>query len=166
MYLGDKRVWDMKPVAAPHWQNIIMETAEENGMPYSQIYLKSIHNQLSDIFNYAVRFYGLPENPAAKAENTGKEKFGEVLVWMKEEYLQFIAVLKNKPASYQAFETLYWSCLMFGEMHALTTTDFDFERKLIYVTKSFQSTRGRGCFPISINAGKKTSSPPGSLLPS
>ena len=50
-------------------------------MPYSPIYLKTIHNQLGAMFNHAVQFYGLPENHVAKAGNMGKEKCGEVLVW-------------------------------------------------------------------------------------
>lgn len=87
-------------------------------------------------------FYGLPENPAAKAGNMGKEKCGEVLVWTKDEYLQFIETLKDKPASYYAFETLYWCGLRLGEMLALTPSDFDFERKIIHVTKSFQRIKG------------------------
>ena len=97
----------MKLVDVLHWQNVIMETTDENGMPYSPVYLKTIHNQLSAMFNHAVRFYGLPENPAAKTGNMGKEKCGEMLVWTKDEYLQFIETLKGKPASYYAFETLY-----------------------------------------------------------
>ena len=101
-----------------------------------------IHNQLSAIFNHAVRFYGLSENPAAKAGNMGKEKCGEVLVWTKDEYLQFIETLKEKPASYYAFETLYWCGLRLGEMLALTPADFDFEQKIIYVIKSFQRIKG------------------------
>ena len=114
-HFGDKRVRDVKPVDVLRWQNIIMETTDENGMHYSPVYLKTIHNQLSAIFNHAVRFYGLSENPAAKAGNMGKEKCGEVLVWTKDEYLQFIETLKGKPASYYAFETLYWCGLRLGE---------------------------------------------------
>ncbi len=29
---------------------------DENGIPYSPVYLKTIHNQLSAMFNHAVRF--------------------------------------------------------------------------------------------------------------
>ena len=72
----------------------------------------------------------------------GKEKCGEVLVWTKDEYLQFIETLKGKPASYYAFETLYWCGLRLGEMLALTPADFVFERKIIHVTKSFQRIKG------------------------
>ena len=141
-YFGDKRVRNVKPVDVLHWQNIIMKTTDENGMPYSPVYLKTIHNHLSAMFNHAARFYGLPENPAAKAGNMGKEKCGEFLVWTKDEYLQFIETLKDKPVSYYAFETLYWCGLRLGEMLALTPVDFDFERKIIHVTKSFQRIKG------------------------
>ena len=69
----------MKSVDVLHWQNTIMETTDENGIPYSPMYLKIIHNQLSAMFNYAVHFYGLSENSAAKASNMGKEKCGKCL---------------------------------------------------------------------------------------
>ena len=46
-YFGDKRVRNVKPVDVLHWQNIIMKTTDENGMPYSPVYLKTIHNHLS-----------------------------------------------------------------------------------------------------------------------
>ena len=39
--------------------------------PYSQTYLKTLHNQLSAIFNHAVRYYELRSNPAAKVGNMG-----------------------------------------------------------------------------------------------
>lgn len=141
-YFGDKRVRDVKLVDVLHWQNIIMEITDENGMPYSPVYLKTIHNQLSAMFNHTVRFYGLPENPAAKAGNIGKEKCGEVLVWTKEEYLQFIEALRDRLVSFYAFETLYWCGLRLDEMLALIPSDFDFERKIIHVTKSFQRIKG------------------------
>ena len=47
---------------------------EENGKGYSQTYLKSLHNQLSAIFNHAVKYYELKNNPAVKAGNMGKKE--------------------------------------------------------------------------------------------
>ena len=46
------------------WQNEIMKYRDENGVGYSETYRKTIHNQLSCIFNHAVRFYNLKSNPA------------------------------------------------------------------------------------------------------
>ena len=82
---------DIKPIDVLHWQNEMLAVRDENDMPYSPVYLKTIHNQLSAIFNHAVRFYGLHDNPAAITGNMGKEKAGEVLIWTKEEYQQFVA---------------------------------------------------------------------------
>ena len=141
-YFGNRQLSAIKPLDVLHWQNEIMEIRDENGMPYSPMYLKTIHNQLSAIFNHAVRFYGLKENPAAKAGNMGKEKAGEVLIWTKDEYSRFINALKERPVSYMAFETLYWCGIRLGELLALTPTDFDFERKILYVTKSYQRIDG------------------------
>ena len=57
-------------------------------------------------------------------------------------YQRFIKTLRDNPVSYYAFETLYWCGLRLGEMLALTPADFDFERKIIHVTKSFQRIKG------------------------
>ena len=120
----------------------MLDVHDKNGMPYSPVYLKTIHNQLSAILNHAVRFYGLQNNPAAITGNMGKEKHGEVLIWTNEEYLQFIAAMKDRPASFIAFETLYWCGLRLGELLALTQEDFDFKHKIIHVTKSYQRING------------------------
>ena len=80
---------------------------DEKGKPYSSVYLKTIHNQLSAIFNHAVRYYNLRSNPAAKAGNMGSEERTEMLFWTKAEYLKFAEVMMDKPLSYYAFEVLY-----------------------------------------------------------
>ena len=41
------------------WQNELLAYRDENRKPYSQTYLKTVHNQLSAIFNHAVRHYDL-----------------------------------------------------------------------------------------------------------
>ena len=50
-------------------------------MGYSPTYLKTINNQLSAIFNYAVRYYDLKSNPCAKAGSMGKSKAEEMDFW-------------------------------------------------------------------------------------
>lgn len=67
-----------------------------------------------------------------------KEKTGEILVWTQEEYLQFSTVIKDRPASFVAFEILYWCGLRVGELLALTTNDFDFENNIMRITRSYQ----------------------------
>ena len=125
------------------WQNEMIAYRDEKGKPYSPTYLKTIHNQLSAIFNHAVRFYELPSNPAAKAGNMGKEKSKEMLFWTKEEYLKFSEAIMDKPASFYAFEVLYWCGLRIGELLALTLDDVDFEKKTIRINKSYQKIEGK-----------------------
>ena len=56
------------------WQNEMLNHKDENGKPYSPVYLKTVHNQLSAIFNHAVRYYNLRENPCKKAGSMGKKE--------------------------------------------------------------------------------------------
>lgn len=56
------------------WQNELINYRDKNGTPYSPVYLKTIQNQLSAIFNHAVRYYNLKENPCVKAGCMGKKK--------------------------------------------------------------------------------------------
>lgn len=71
------------------WQNELLAYRDENRKPYSQTYLKTVHNQLSAIFNHAVRHYDLRSNPASKAGNMGTEERKEMKFWTKDEYKKF-----------------------------------------------------------------------------
>lgn len=125
------------------WQNELINYKDDNGKPYSPVYLKTIHNQLSAIFNHAVRYYNLKENPCQKAGSMGKKKNREMLFWTKEEYLKFADAMMDKPMSYYAFEMLYWTGIREGELLALTSADFDFEKRTVTINKSFQHLNGR-----------------------
>ena len=129
---------DIKVSDVVAWQNKLLNMADENGARYSLVYLKTVHNQLSAIFNHAVRFYDLPTNPAAKAGNMGKEKTREMLYWIKDEYIKFSEEIMDKPVSFYAFEMLYWCGLRLGEMLALTPSDFNFEKGIVRINKSYQ----------------------------
>jgi len=89
-----------------------------------------------------VRFYDLKSNPAAKAGSIGKKEADEMLFWTKDEYLKFAESMMDKPVSYYAFEMLYWCGLRMGEMLALTPQDFDFNKKTVSVSKSYQRIKG------------------------
>ena len=125
------------------WQNEIRSLTDFKGKPYSATYLKTVHNQLSCIFNHAIRYYGLQINPAAKAGNMGTEERREMLFWTKDEYLKFADVMMDKPISYYAFEMLYWCGIREGELLALTPKDFDFEKETLTVNKSYQRLKGK-----------------------
>ena len=120
------------------WQNEIRELTDCHGRPLSKTYLKTVHNQLSAIFNHAIRYYGLQINPAQKAGNMGVEEKKEMLFWTKDEYTKFSEAMMDKPLSYYAFEMLYWCGIREGELLALTPADFNFERGTVSINKSYQ----------------------------
>lgn len=142
-YFRLKRMCEIKVADVIAWQKELMCYRDENDQPYSPGYLKTIHNQLSAIFNHAVRYYDLPSNPAAKAGNMGREKHREMLFWTKAEYLKFSEAMMDKPISFFAFEMLYWCGIRLGELLALTIGDFDFENQTVRINKSYQRIDGR-----------------------
>ena len=129
---------EIKPTHARQWQNSLTSYRDESGKPYSQTYLKCINNQLTAIFNYAVKYYGLKENPCHKAGSMGKKHADEMLFWTKDEFQTFIESMKDRPASYTVFMTMYYTGIREGELLALTPSDIDFEKKTLTVNKSYQ----------------------------
>ena len=129
---GNKRVNDITAADIRQWQNELIK------MGYSPTYLKTINNQLSAIFNYAVRYYDLKSNPCAKAGSMGKSKAEEMDFWTGEEFRKFIDSVMNKRLSYMAFMILYWTGMRLGELLALNPKDVDLEKRTISITKSYQ----------------------------
>lgn len=142
-YFGKRKLSEITAKDVMDWQNAIRGLTDAKGKPYSPTYLKTVHNQLSALFNHAVRYYGLQVNPAAKAGNMGVEERREMLFWTKEEYLKFADAMMDKPLSYYAFEMLYWCGIREGELLALTPADFDFEKRTVSINKSYQRLNGQ-----------------------
>ncbi|MDR2046343.1 MAG: site-specific integrase [Clostridiales bacterium] len=142
-YFGKRQMSEIQPKEIIAWQNEMINFKDANGKPYSPVYLKTLHNQLSCIFNHAVKYYGLMLNPAAKVGNMGKAKSKEMLFWTKGEYLKFADAMMDKPVSFYAFEVLYWCGIREGELLALTPADFDFEKRMLSISKSYQRLKGR-----------------------
>ena len=142
-YFGKQKMSNITAQQIITWQNELMNYKDENGKSLSPVYLKTINNQLSAIFNHAVKYYNLRENPCKKAGSMGKKKNREMLFWTKEEYLKFAEVMMDKPLSFYAFEMLYWCGIREGELLALTPADFDFEKCTVSITKSYQRLNGQ-----------------------
>ena len=124
------------------WQNELIAYKDENGVGYSMTYRKTMHNQLSCIFNHACKFYNLRNNPARQAGCMGREESKEMLFWTTEEYKRFSEAIIDKPMSYYAFEMLYWTGMRLGECLALTMADFDFNKNTVRICKSYQRLEG------------------------
>ena len=85
-YFAKRKLSEITAKDIMRWQNEIREMRDCHGKPLSKTYLKTVHNQLSAIFNHAARFYGLNLNPARQAGNMGAEERKEMLFWTREDY--------------------------------------------------------------------------------
>ena len=131
-YFGQKRVNDITAADIRRWQSELIKKG------YSPTYLKTINNQLSAIFNYAVKYYDLKGNPCTKAGSIGKSRAEEMSFWTIDEFRQFVDCVMDKRQSYMSFMILYWTGMRLGELLALTPADIDLEKHTISITKSYQ----------------------------
>lgn len=116
------------------WQN------ERIAKDYSNFYLDRMQNLITVLFNYAVDYFNLAENPCHKAGRMGKR---EVVVnfWTKDEFDRILATMGDDPTAHVSFSLLYYSDIRFGEFLALTPKDFDFEKNTFDITKSLQRVK-------------------------
>lgn len=136
-YFKDKPVNSITPADIRKWQ------AEMLTQGYADTYLRTVYNQLNAVFNYAVTFYNLRENPCHKAGSIGKKNAQEMKYWTKEEFDKFIVAVSNKPTSKVIFTTLFYTGLREGELLALTPADIDFQNRTLRVNKSYQRIEQR-----------------------
>ena len=142
-YFKDRKIDEIKSRDIVSWQNELLTHQKKNGEPYSPTYLKSVHSQLSAIFNHAVKYYGLRNNPAKMAGGMGKEESKDMQFWTQKEYLTFSEAVMDKPMSFYAFEMLYWTGIREGELLALTPADFNFETGTVSINKTYTRIEGR-----------------------
>ena len=89
---GPMRLCDVKAADVVRWENWLLE------QNLSQSYLHTICNQFSAIFNHAVRFYRLPQNPMLAAGKVGsKRPEKEMLYWTPAEFKRFSQAIEDKP---------------------------------------------------------------------
>lgn len=143
-YFSTKKVNSISTNDVMQWQTKILKTIDpQTGTTYKKSFLKTIHNQLNAILNFAVRYYGLASNPAHIVGNMGNDREVEMNFWTKDQYLQFRECMMDEPLFYYAFECLYWLGIREGEMLALTPSDFDFEKKEVRINKTFYILNGK-----------------------
>ena len=134
-FFGHMACDEITPAQIRKWQN---ELVNQN---YRPTYLRIINNQLTAIFNFAVKYYGLPSNPVKRAGSMGKCHADAMQFWTVEEFQKFIASVKN-PAYKTIFSLLFWTGMRIGEALALNYNDFDFHKQLVHVTKSYAKVNG------------------------
>lgn len=143
-YLGNKKLNEISSADVLSWQNEMMKMVNKRtGQPFEKSYLKTLHNQLSAILNFAVKYYNIPQNSAAVVGNMGTDKEISMNFWTLEQYKKFNTEIMEQPLYYYCFEVLYWTGIREGELLALTINDIDFENKLISINKTFHHLNGK-----------------------
>lgn len=134
-FFENMKVKEIKPIHIRKWQSDLLKT------DYSKTYLKSIYNQLTAIFNYAVRFHNLDKNPCHVAGSIGKKDADEMQILTLQEFNKMIDYVTDKENKF-FYIVLFWTGMRKGELLALTYEDVDFENKTISINKNFQIVRG------------------------
>jgi integrase len=130
-YFRDQDVLDITPAKIRQWQNELI------GKGYAATYLKTINNQMTAVFNFAVKYHGLKQNPAMVAGSMGKRSADEMNFWTLDEWDQFIAGMEGDLTASTAFNILFWTGMREGELLALSLNDVDFPRGGIHIRRSY-----------------------------
>lgn len=125
-------------ITPPHVRKWQSELLSEGLAP---TYIRTINNQISAIFNYAVRYYALQVNPARLAGSVGKKNAEEMNFWTVEQFAAVHEKVHTIPAR-TGLSVLFWTGLRIGELLALTPRDLNLDAGTLSVSKSFQLIDG------------------------
>ena len=133
-YLGNLKLKDLNPMILRQWQNEIIKL---NLRPST---LNTIHVHCSNLLNFAIKYYGLKENPLRLIGSIGKKESSKNF-WEIEEFNKFIKTIYNN--KYRViFSLLFFSGMRIGELLALNIGDFDFKNNTISINKSKMISTG------------------------
>ena len=119
-YFKDKPINQIKAADIRKWQGIIV------GKGFKPTYQKALNEQLSIIFNFARKYYGLKENPCLVPGQIGTSKARRMDFWTQADFNAFIHEV-DKADCKMAFTMLYYTGLRSGELLALTLQDLDLD---------------------------------------
>lgn len=134
--LGKLNLTDITPAVIRKWQNdLAIKPSRIGNKKLSASTIKDINGNLSAMLNYAVRYYGLRQNPLQVTGKTGKYE-RRVDFWSKEEFEQFLSAV-TEPIYKYLFSLLYYTGMRIGEALALTKDDFDIENNVLHISKTY-----------------------------
>lgn len=142
-YFANKSVDSISAADIRKWQGELKKAVGANNTPLSPGYMQNIVTELSSIFNFAVKFYGLSVNPCRIAGNTVGKKTKSLNFWTKEEFDRFIATFDRSDPYYTAFLLLYYAGMRKGELLALTAADIDLDAGKISINKTYHVINGQ-----------------------
>lgn len=127
------------PAMVRSWQNSIIQHPQG----YTPTYQRTINNQMTAVFNYAVKYYGLKRNPVRISGTIGKKLSGRLDFWTLAEFNRFIREIPAIDPAHMAFELLFYSGIREGELLALSVEDFAPVARTVSITKTFARQGGQ-----------------------
>lgn len=142
-YFGKKPVDSITAVDIRKWQSDLKNAVNAKNEPLSPGYMQNLVTELSSLFNFAVRFYGLSVNPCQIAGNAVGHKNRSINFWTKQEFDSFIETFDKSSPFYLAFLILYYCGIRIGELEALTVEDADLRNNTLRINKTLHLINGK-----------------------
>lgn len=144
---GDMTIQEIKPVDIMEWQN---------SLDYSFKYKMKIRNNLLQIFNFAEKYYDMP-NPMRKVDAPkNKEMKKEMDFWTFDEFQKFNEAISEEPMYQLFFEALYVTGCRRGELLAIGINDINLNNNTLSISKSITTRTDDG--PWKVTSPKNASS--------
>lgn len=132
---GNRPINAIMPVDVRNWQGYLKTAISAQNKPLSDGYRHDLFVELSGVFNFAMRFYGLSVNPCKVVGNTPVKHKKKLNFWTKEEFDRFLSTFDAADPFRMAYLTLYYTGMRIGELQALTASDVDTEAGTITIRK-------------------------------
>lgn len=126
-FLGNKNLIEIETRDILDWQSYVLS------LDFKPSYSRSINNQLTAIFNHAVRYYELKDNPMKKTDPIGAEKSGKMKYWTLEEFNQFLSSIHNDVFKLY-FKVLFYTGMRIGELIAVRLKNVNTTKGYIEIT--------------------------------
>lgn len=142
-YFSHLHIIDIKPVDIRKWQSqhLAKSISQWSGEPLAPRTIRGIEERLSAIFNFAVKYYGLPSNPMQFAGHIAPLPRRQVSIWTPEQFKAFLDVV-DEPQYHCLFSVLYYTGVRIGEALALTPADIDRDVRIIRINKNLVQVKG------------------------
>lgn len=134
---GHLKIVDITPNDIRLWHNDLLKNNN-----YKATYLRKINSQLSGLFNFAVKYYNLKQNPVALCDNIGKGKANVMQFWTPAEFKTFIEYFANDIELYTIFHMLFYTGVRIGELLALTWADINSNTDMLHINKNIGKIKG------------------------
>lgn len=131
-FFSNKHIQDIKKRDIMKFHDFLLDKL-------SVVTAKTVHKNLSAIFNYAIQMEYTNINVAREVGNIDAKEEKKINYWTLDEFKRFLGVIDND-RYYALFMLLFYSGARIGEVLALTWRDIDYKNNIIDIYKRYYKT--------------------------